>query len=121
MKRMIFAAALLLSLLTLGACEEDRWGYENKVVFSAQGGSEEVDGDEAFHTLSISTYHGDEKQAEGEVIMVVNYDWLTASAVKGTNEIKLVAEPNNTGKKRKLFVNGMVRDRVMDITVIQDK
>ena len=121
MKRMIFVAALLMSVFALSSCEEDKWGYENKVVFSAQGGSEEVDGDEAFHTLSIGTYHGDEKQAQGEIIMVVNYDWLTASAAKGTNEIKLVAEPNNTGKKRKLFVYGMVRDRVMDITVIQDK
>ena len=121
MKRTIFIVALFLSIFTLSSCEEDRWGYENKVVFSAQGGSEEVDGDEAFHTLSIGTYHGDEKTAQGEIIMVVSYDWLTASAVKGTDEILLVAEPNNTGKKRKLFVYGMVRDRVMDITVIQEK
>ena len=121
MKRMIFVAALLMSVFALSSCEEDRWGYDNKVVFSAKGGTEEVDGDSAIHTLSIGEYNGDEKQAQGEIIMVVNYDWLTASAVKGTDEILLVAEPNNTGKKRKLFVYGMVRDRVMDITVIQEK
>ena len=121
MKHTIFIAALILSIFTLSSCEEDRWGYDNKILFSAKGGTTEVDGDDAIHTLSIGEYNGEEKTAQGEAIMVVNYDWLTASALKGSNNILLVAEPNNTGKKRKLYVSGMVRDRVMDITVIQDK
>ena len=118
---MIFVATLLLSIFALNSCEEDKFGYDNKVTFSARGGEEEVDGDDAIYTLSIGDYNGNEKQAEGEVIMVANYDWLTASAVKGSTEIKLIAEPNTTGKRRKLYVYGMVRNKVIDITVIQDK
>ena len=121
MKRLIFAVALLVSIFAFTSCEEDQWGYDNKVIFSARGGTEDVDGDDPIYTLSIGDYNGKEKQAEGEVIMVVNYDWLTASAVKGTGEIKLIAEPNNTGKKRRLYVYGMVRNKIIDITVVQDK
>ena len=121
MKRIIFAVAILLSVFAFSSCEEDKFGYDNRVVFSARGGEEEVDGDESIYTLSIGDYDGNEKQAEGEVIMVVNYDWLTASAVKNSTEIKLIAEPNNTGKKRRLYVYGMVRNKIIDITVVQDK
>lgn len=121
MKRMIFVATLLLSIFAFSSCEEDKFGYDNRVVFSAQGGTEDVDGDDPIYTLSIADYDGNEKQAEGKTIMVVNYDWLTASAEKGTGEIKLIAEPNNTGKKRKLFVYGMVHNKVIDITVVQEK
>ena len=41
--------------------------------------------------------------------------------MKNSTEIKLIAEPNNTGKKRKLYVYGMVHNKVIDITVVQDK
>lgn len=121
MKRMIFAMAILLSAFAFTSCEEDKYGYDNRVAFSARGGTEDVDGDDPIYTLSIADYDGNEKQAEGEVIMVVNYDWLTASAVKNSTEIKLIAEPNTTGKRRKLYVYGMVHNKVIDITVIQDK
>ena len=121
MKRMIFAVAILLSVFAFTSCEEDKYGYDNRVTFSARGGTEDVDGDDPIYTLSIGDYDGNEKPAEGEVIMTANYDWLTASAVKGTGEIKLIAEPNNTGKKRKLFVYGMVRNKAIDITVVQEK
>ena len=122
MKRMFFAVALFLSIFTLWSCEEDRWGWDNKVVFSAAGGEEDVDGDDAIHTLSIGDGRGDEKGAvEIGGIMTVTYDWLTATAQKNGNEIVLTAEPNNTGKERKLYVYGMIRNTVMDITVIQKK
>ena len=122
MKRFIFIAALILTVFTFNSCEEDEWGWDNKVVFSAAGGTQEVDGDEDIYTLSIGDGNGDEKSAvEIAGVMTVTYDWLTASAVKNTDEIILIAEPNDTGKKRKLYVYGMIRNRAMDITVVQDK
>lgn len=122
MKRMIFVATLLFAVLAFNSCEEDKWGWDNKVVFSAAGGTQEVDGDEDIYTLSIGNYNGDEKSAvEIAGLMTVTYDWLTASAVKNTDEIVLVAEPNKTGKSRKLYVYGMIGNRVMDITVVQEK
>lgn len=122
MKRFMIIAALVLAAFTFNSCEEDRWGFDNKVVFSAAGGEEDVDGDAGIHTLSIGDGQGDEKSAaEIAGIMTVTYDWLTATAVNGGDEIHLIAAPNKTGKKRKLYVFSMVDDRTLDITVVQNK
>lgn len=122
MKRFMIIAALVLAAFTFNSCEEDRWGYDNKVVFSADGGHEDVEGDDSVYTLSIGDKNGNEKTAVDALgVMTVTYDWLTATAVKGENEIHLVAAPNKTGKQRKLYVYGMIGNNVMDITVIQNK
>ena len=122
MKRFLLIVAFILVAFAFNSCEEDRWGWDNKVVFSAAGGEEDVDGDDAIHTLSIGDGKGDEKGAvEIGGVMTVTYDWLTATTVKGDDEIRLIAEPNKTGERRKLYVFGMVHNRTMDITVVQDK
>jgi hypothetical protein len=122
MKRLLIIAILVLSFFALNSCEEDRWGYDNKVVFSAAGGHEDVEGEDSIHTLSIGDKNGNEYAAiEIAGILTANCDWLTATAVKGENEIHLVAAPNKTGEQRKLYVYGMIRNQVMDITVIQNK
>ncbi len=122
MKRLISILALVLSVFAFNSCEEDQWGYDNKVIFSAQGGTEDIDGDQPIYTLSIGTHDGQEKNAvEVAGVMTVKYDWLTAIAIKDDNEIELIAEPNNTGKKRKLYVYGSINNRFTDITVIQNK
>ena len=56
MKRFVFVAALLLSVFAFNSCEEDKFGWDNKVVFSAQGGVEDVDGDANIYNLSIGNY-----------------------------------------------------------------
>ena len=122
MKQFFFIATLAVLILGFSSCEEDRWGYDNKVIFSANGGTEDVDGDNSIYHLSIGDYNGNEKGAVEEAgVMTVTYDWLTATAVKGDNEIILIAAPNKTGKKRKLYVYGAINNRSTDITVIQDK
>ena len=122
MKRFITIAVLLLSALTFNSCEEDKFGWDNKVIFSAQGGVEDVEGDDVIYTLSIGDHKGNETQSvEILGIMTAKHEWLTATAQKNGNEIVLTAEPNNTGKERKLYVYGMIRNTVMDITVIQKK
>ena len=122
MKRFLLIATFILVAFAFNSCEEDRWGWDNKVVFSAAGGEEDVDGDDAIHTLSIGDGRGDEKGAvEIGGVMTVTYDWLTATTVKGGNEIHLIAQPNKTGERRKLYVFGMVGNLTMDITVVQNK
>lgn len=122
MKRLFLIAALVLMALSFNSCEEDRWGYDNRVVFSAAGGEEEVDGDASIYNLSIGDGEGEDRSAvEIAGVLTVTYDWLTATAVKGSDEIHLVALPNKTGKKRKLFVYGAIDNRFTDITVVQNK
>ena len=122
MKRFLLIATFILVAFAFNSCEEDRWGWDNKVVFSAAGGEEDVDGDDAIHTLSIGDGRGDEKGAvEIGGVMTVTYDWLTATTVKGGDEIRIIAQPNKTGERRKLYVFGMVGNLTMDITVVQNK
>ncbi len=122
MKRFVFVAMLILSAFALNSCEEDQWGFDNRVVFSAAGGDEDVDGDASIYSLSIGNYDGNEKSAtEVGGVMTVTYDWLTATTVKGGDEIHLIAKPNRTGKNRKLYVYAGVDNRFVDITVIQKK
>ena len=124
MKRYLLTIALLLMAFSFSSCEEDRWGYDNRVVFSAAGGDEDVDGDidAPLHSLSIGDGQGDEKAAtEVAGVLTVTYDWLTALVKEADDEIHLVAQRNTTGKKRKLIVFGMVGNRVLDITVVQNK
>lgn len=122
MRRFLMVAALVLSAFALNSCEEDRWGFDNRVVFSAAGGEEDVDGDASIYNLSIGDYNGEEKSAvEIAGVLTVTYDWLTATAVKGSDEIHLVALPNKTGKQRKLYVYGAIDNRSTDITVVQNK
>ena len=122
MKRLFLIAALVLMALSFNSCEEDRWGYDNRVVFSAAGGEEDVDGDASIYNLSIGDGEGEERSAvEIAGVLTITYDWLTATAVKGSDEIHLVALPNKTGKKRKLFVYGAINNRFTDITVVQNK
>ena len=124
MKRFMIIATLLLMAISFNSCEEDRWGYDNRVIFSAAGGEEDVDGDidAPLHSLSIGDGQGDEKAAtEVAGILTVTYDWLTAMVREADDEIHLIAQRNTTGKRRKLIVFGMVGNRVLDITVIQNK
>ena len=122
MKRLFLIAALVLMALSFNSCEKYRWGYDNRVVFSAAGGEEEVDGDASIYNLYIGDGEGEERSAvEIAGVLTVTYDWLTATAVKGSDEIHLVALPNKTGKKRKLFVYGAIDNRFTDITVVQNK
>jgi hypothetical protein len=122
MKRFIFVAALLLSVFAFNSCEEDAYGWDNKVIFSAQGGVEDVDGDADIYTLSIGNYNGEENPAtEIAGIMTAKFEWLTATAMKNSDEIVLTAEPNDTGKERRLYVYAMSGNKVIDITVVQKK
>ena len=123
MKRLKMIAAFVLLALALNSCEKDRWGFDNRVIFSADGGSKSVQGNAPLGTLSIGSNSSNTKEAidiHGD--LAVTYDWLTATAAKGDNEVYLVALPNHTGKNRKLHVYSKTRDdKVINITVIQEK
>ena len=47
--------------------------------------------------------------------------WLTAKFNKRTGALTIIAEPNTQGKKRRLIIDGMVMDNMVDIEVHQGK
>ena len=117
---------MMLAIFGLASCNKDNFGYEKKVEFTAEGGTKSVTGTESIYELSIANYNGEEEWDEDELdgnesVMTVHFDWLSAVATRHTKTIVITAEPNNTGKRRVLYVYGEVRDRSSCIKVVQDK
>ena len=83
-----------------------------------------VKGTTDFYALGIRRWNGDtqgcECDEEGSK-MYAKMLWLKAKFNKRTGELTIIAEPNTQGKKRRLIIDGMVMDNVIDIEVHQGK
>ena len=67
--------------------------------------------------------YGETKLSKGENdTIIATYYWLTVK-YKGpcNNEMKIITEPNTTGKKRTLYVYCLVDNNAADIKVTQSK
>lgn len=116
----------MLTIFGLTSCNKDNFGYQKQVEFSAEGGTKSVTGTSSIYELSIANYNGEEEWDDDELdgdetVMSVRFDWLSAVATRNSKTITITAEPNNTGKRRVLYIYGEVRDRSSCIKVIQNK
>jgi len=132
--KLLCALPFLAAVMLTSSCQKDNFGYEKTVHFTAAGGELTVDGDKSVYTLEITDYDGngvvgeeenndDESVGQYESKIVAQYEWLTAWISMGTEQKKifLKAEANTSGKRRTLYVRGMVQNTFADIKVIQDK
>ena len=109
--------------LFLAACYDNN-GYTGKVTFPAKGGTKVVKGEYFMHTYSIANFNGrnDGMQDNSDEDSIrVSYQWLKASSSfrERGKEIIVTAEPNTTGKRRRLYIHGMVMNDVITIKVVQ--
>lgn len=58
--------------------------------------------------------------SEGDTL-ICTYEWLTIKNKEGEKSISLIAEPNESGKNRSLYVTGSFGRDELDIRVIQEK
>lgn len=108
MKRVLFAIVLPFVLLSCGAFEEVNMGYPESVTFSKEGGVETISEDDAkaFRHISVIDY-----KTAGEGMYISNdgeggyceYEWLRAES-DCSKELRIIAQPNTTGKPRTLWV-----------------
>lgn len=108
MKRVLFAIVLPFVLLSCGAFEEVNMGYPESVTFSKEGGEETISEDnaKAFRHISVIDY-----KTAGEGMYISNdgeggyceYEWLRAES-DCSKELRIIAQPNTTGKPRTLWV-----------------
>lgn len=108
MKKLLFAIVLPIMLLSCGAFEEVDMGYPESVTFSKEGGVETISVDDAkkFWHFSIIDYN-----TAGEGMFISNegeggyceYEWLRAES-DFSKRLKVIAQPNTTGKPRTLWV-----------------
>ena len=118
-------AALLLLFLLVACGPSGNYGYPLKLSFGREGGTKICSGKEGFYDVSINDYNGNGEtklsKGENDTIIETCY-WLTVK-YKGpfNNEMKIIAEPNTTGKKRTLYIYCMVDNNGADIKVTQSK
>ena len=123
MKRNILIAFLLVPLLLVSCDRENNFGYPSKVTFGREGGTKICSGTEGSVFLEIANYNGDAIGDKGHIkddsIKVTN-DWLTVKCKRGSDrQLIMTAAPNHTGKRRRLYVYGVVDDRFAEIKVVQ--
>ena len=123
MKSKILFISLLISFLLVSCENAHNFGYPRKVTFDKDGGSKICSGTSNCFVVDITDYNGNDHttttNGENDTI-IVTYDWLSVKYVRfGDAKLKLEALPNTTGRKRRLYVSGMVNDFFADIKVTQ--
>ena len=100
---LIFATALIMS-----SCEKEvDLGYPKTISFTKDGGEKVITGITDFTDAHIHNYKrgedGEFVPREDEIECQV-YKWLTIEYIPHGTELKIIAEPNASGKSRKLHI-----------------
>lgn len=114
--------ALMFFILPLCACiGGDNNGYPSRITFNKGGGIRKVYGRETCDNLEITDYNGDGVASTGHPgdSMIVTYKWLTVKASMYDHELTIIAEPNTTGKGRRLYIGAWSCDDLAEIKVCQ--
>ena len=104
----LLLALLSISLFSCGPFEEVNMGYPESVTFSKEGGVETISEDDAkaFRHITVIDY-----ETAGEGMFISNdgyggyceYEWLRAESDR-SKELRIIAQPNTTGKPRTLWI-----------------
>ena len=117
--------ALLLLLLLVACGPTDNYGYPSKINFGKEGGTKFCSGKLGISMIYINDYNGNgiaELTKDENDTIITKYYWLTVKFKRLVgHEIKIIAEPNTTGKKRTLYVYSSIYDDDATIKVTQDK
>ena len=122
MKRYISIVLLSIPLLLVSCDKNDNFGNPYKITFEKEGGTKICTGTDSFYSIEVANYNGDgaEDSEESMDSLKVTYNWLTVKCKKLVGaKLEMTAIPNHTGKKRTLYVRGMVDNDCAEIKVIQ--
>ena len=104
----LFALLALVVAVVMTSCEKEvDLGYPTSVTFTADGGEKTITGVELFTDAHIHDYKSGE---DGEFvpreddIQCQVYEWLSIEYLAYSTELKIIAEPNASGKSRQLHI-----------------
>lgn len=104
----LFTLLALVVAVVMTSCEKEvDLGYPTSVTFTADGGEKTITGVEPFTDAHIHDYNSGE---DGEFvpreddIQYQVYEWLSIEYLANSTELKIIAEPNASGKSRKLHI-----------------
>ena len=108
MKKFIFCLIALVVAVVMTSCEKEvDLGYPQTVNLAKDGGEKTITGVEPFTDAHIHDYNsGDQGSVlpnEGDIDIEV-FKWLKIEYVAHSTELKIIAEPNASGKSRKLHI-----------------
>ena len=108
MKRFILCLMALVVTSILTSCEKEvDLGYPKTISFTKDGGEKVITGTTNFTDAHIHDYKSGE---DGEFIPREDdiqcqvYEWLSIEYLANSTELKIIAEPNASGKSRKLHI-----------------
>ena len=109
MKQYIITIILaLVAASVMTSCEKEvDLGYPKTISFTKDGGEKVITGTTNFTDAHIHDYKSGE---DGEFmpreddIQYQVYEWLTIEYLANSTELKIIAEPNASGKSRKLHI-----------------
>lgn len=118
-----------LTLLLLGGCDLffNNENYPDFVHFPVEGGTETISGDNGI--VAVTLYYNGE--ADGEKLSLPTYDEndnkITSGELHGfeisidsVNQITITAQPNTTGKAKKMYLRILVLDISASVLITQD-
>lgn len=108
MKRVLFSLMAIVVAVVMTSCEKEvDFGYPKTISFTKDGGEKVITGTTKFTDAHIHDYKSGEDgefvPREDEIWCQV-YKWLTIEYLANSTELKIIAEPNASGKSRKLHI-----------------
>lgn len=124
MKRFILCLMALLAVSAMTSCEKEvDFGYPQSVNFTKDGGEKVITGTTKFTDAHIHDYKSGEDGAfvpREDDIQCQVYEWLTIEYLANSTELKIIAEPNTSGKSRKLHIELHLRQEYQVVEVKQE-
>ncbi|MBO5893899.1 MAG: BACON domain-containing protein [Alistipes sp.] len=119
----LFALLVLVVAVVMTSCEKEAdFGYPQSVNFTKDGGEKLITGTTNFTGAYIHDYKSGEDGAfvphEDDIECQV-YKWLTIEYLANSTELKIIAEPNTSGKSRKLHIELHLRQEYQVVEVKQ--
>ena len=120
---------LIFPLLFISCEEEEDFGFPSKIEISANGESVDIKGANDLppfiQQIELLNYNGDGNNSgafiDGKDCMEATTDWLTVKYYSAEYKLVVIAEPNKTNKKRKLYLYLYDGKSRQEITVVQSK
>ena len=127
-KHLLLLASVILACFCASCEAEEDFGFPSKIEVSGKGESIDINGSNdlppAIVFIELLNYDGDgnnDSGAEDREYFETTTDWLTVKYYPVEYKMVLVAEPNETNKKRKLYLYLLSGNSRQEITITQSK
>lgn len=128
MKKFIYLIMLLMGAFSFSSCDKEvEMGFPTSITFSNNGGEEVINASSLnYPIISHANIHNYNNGDQGKISKIDNtynstYEWLKIVYTDNGTDIRAIAEPNTTGKSRKLHIEIYSGNKYQVVKVKQNK